>query len=92
MPVHGGYASILVNRRPVSLGVAAQLLRQIIGLMERVFFVYQRNTGTSCVGFSVLLIGQCRKMLKEHSCTLQSDLSGRDKADVITGQDDRSDR
>ena len=55
VPVHGGNTALAVDLRAEALGTGAQLLRQVVGLMEGIFLMDQRHTGAGGVGHSRLL-------------------------------------
>ena len=58
--------------------------------MERVFQMHHRHTGTGRIGFAVLRIGLCGKVLHKPFGTFQTQTAARDKAHIITGKNDRT--
>ena len=60
--------------------------------MEWEFLVDQRHSGAGGIGLSVLRIFQSGQVLQKHPGALQSDLSGGNKADVISRQNHWPDR
>ena len=58
--------------------------------MERIFQVYHSYARTGRIGFAVLRIGLCGKMLHKPFGTFQTQTAARDKAHIITGKNDRT--
>ena len=89
VPVHGGHPPFAIQLRAEFFGAAAQLLRQIIGLVEGELLMDQGHTRTGGVGLPVLLVGFSGQSLQKDPGAFQANLSSSDKAHVVPSQNHR---
>ena len=90
MPVNGRNCSIRIQTAAENLGTAAQLFRQLISTVERVFDMNHCHPCTGCIIAAVFRILHPGKLLKKDPCRFQTDFSGCHKTYIITCKDDRA--